>query len=503
MREIKWLQETWTKQVFYLLALLFCLQHAWATAFFGCNVFDTDQYMMWQAAIDVSQGHFYFPYFYGQAYNSMAEAWLAAPLLWVGVHVSYAVPITTGIMALTPWLIVLAICYKTQRFKEGIVVIFMASMFNSDYIILTHMSRGFIQGIFFSMLGFSLWYFGSRKPWLLGGFVFLCLFGFLQNPNTIFLFPVFVISYWQKKWLKINYLIWAALAISLTLLIKYSADIYCETHKDWLIHYSPNTSSNWNQFIKNLKNGNDYSQHIFWGDKISVIVFLLNLGLVAYLSGAWKTTLPLLVSILFTLSFMKLGDYYQSVYFSASRYFISVPLALALILAIRVRFISKKLLIFIAIASLFGLVTTNVQLISKFKHMPWRGFEAPVLTLSRAELTDLTDSLNKKAEDAEVMLVYDSYLAETAAIGCNLLKPKFKYATRYTFERRGWLKTEMDAFIPKKIIILDNYIKADSVFMQFPEAIKKTMAGTAFLISNKKKENISEMMIRWKKLPRQ
>jgi hypothetical protein len=52
---------------------------------FGFKYSDSDQAIMWNALRNYSEGEFHEPRFYGQAYNSMLEAFLAIPLYKMGV----------------------------------------------------------------------------------------------------------------------------------------------------------------------------------------------------------------------------------------------------------------------------------------------------------------------------------------------------------------------------------------------------------------------------------
>ena len=53
---------------------------------FGFRYVDDDQSIMWYGAVEMSQGRFHEPCFYGQNYNTMLEGFVAIPLLWSGIE---------------------------------------------------------------------------------------------------------------------------------------------------------------------------------------------------------------------------------------------------------------------------------------------------------------------------------------------------------------------------------------------------------------------------------
>ena len=70
---------------------------------FHFELSDVDQLIQWHAAQDYSNGIFHEPYFYGQDYGPMAEAFLAAPLVMLGLHSQFALPVISMLLSLLPF----------------------------------------------------------------------------------------------------------------------------------------------------------------------------------------------------------------------------------------------------------------------------------------------------------------------------------------------------------------------------------------------------------------
>ena len=66
---------------FIIVSIIVLAYRAWLLHIFGFVYTDSDQTIMWIGAKHYSQGLFYEPRFYGQAYNTMLEALLAVPFV--------------------------------------------------------------------------------------------------------------------------------------------------------------------------------------------------------------------------------------------------------------------------------------------------------------------------------------------------------------------------------------------------------------------------------------
>ncbi|MBL7933777.1 MAG: hypothetical protein JNL60_17875, partial [Bacteroidia bacterium] len=157
---------------------------------------DSDQPNMWLAAVDFSEGRFYEPRYYGQAYNTNMEALFAVPLLWLNVPVYYALPVVTHLIALFPLFFIGLYLYAKKRVWNAAIILGLSLCFPLGNDMLSSLPRGFVTGLFF--IGFFVT--SMLEPRKLS-FVFintlLAVLAFFASPNTLlvsapFLFFLFL-----------------------------------------------------------------------------------------------------------------------------------------------------------------------------------------------------------------------------------------------------------------------------------------------------------------------
>ncbi len=108
---------------------------------------DEDQAIMWYGAYELMHGRLHEPCFFGQAYNSCLEGWLAIPMLWGGVRYAVAVPLVTVILGLLPFLL---LAYSGWRRRQAVVAgvaLAVPLLLPTRYAMMTGMPRGFVTGI--------------------------------------------------------------------------------------------------------------------------------------------------------------------------------------------------------------------------------------------------------------------------------------------------------------------------------------------------------------------
>ena len=490
------------RNVFLLLGLLFLAQQLFILFSFSFDQFDTDQMLMWEAAMDMSKGHFYTPHFYGQQYNSMAEAFLASPFIFLGLKVYYAVPLATWLMAISPWLILLFYCNKKGLFSSGILILIFLFLLSPQYSILTHMSRGFIQGIFFTFLGLAIWWFGSKKPIHFFFLLLFALLGALQVPNNILLFPAIVILFWDKRWLTKKYLVFGGLAIFLIASIYMGIQQFYISHPENLIHGKPQVHASLDQFMKNIKSVHLLFIHLFRGEEnapFTLLVLALTIGMIS--KKYWQMGC-FLVLVLVSISVNKVADITESVFFSGGRFYMAVPLGLALFLLVRRVDIKPTVILALAFVGVgLGFIQTS-ELDHDIQTKPWRGKEAPVLSFTLDEINCACDSIQTIAKQSDALIVYDHYFVEAVSLGCPILKKDFPMSSRYRYERRPWIKFQLDAMRPKSLIIMDRFTNPDSVKTLFPDIELKWIEGQAYRMKNKEKQRVDTIMQKWNRVPR-
>ena len=153
---------------------------------FGCVYTDGDQSTFWYQAWDVSRGIFREPCLYGQAYNVAVEAWLAAPLMIVGVSAYVALPVVTAGLALLPFLVLAGMAYRHGMRWGSAMILLIPLALPVEYVVVSSLPRGFVNGIAVAAVAVVLWVFGRGK-W---AFFFAGLFaaaGLGVNPSCAIL----------------------------------------------------------------------------------------------------------------------------------------------------------------------------------------------------------------------------------------------------------------------------------------------------------------------------
>jgi len=137
-------------QLIFLFLLFFLIaDRVLSLWFFGFVYTDIDQTVMWNGAMDYSQGIFREPFFYGQDYNFMLEALLAVPLIWVGFPVYKALPIVTAVLSVVPFIALAFFFRKRNHNLWAYLSLAIPVLLPIEYNFLTTISRGIVQAHLF------------------------------------------------------------------------------------------------------------------------------------------------------------------------------------------------------------------------------------------------------------------------------------------------------------------------------------------------------------------
>jgi hypothetical protein len=178
-----------------ILALIFLDRLALARSFFFVYG-DEDQTLLWYAAQDLLHRRIPEPCFYGQAFSSCLEAYLAAPLLWLKMPPWSALPAVTMFLGLLPFLVMALAAWRRQRPALAGLALLIPLALPTRYAMLTGMPRGFVPGIALAIFP-CLWLLEPpanpslplkpRRPWRNAlrffGIGFLSVLALTINPN--------------------------------------------------------------------------------------------------------------------------------------------------------------------------------------------------------------------------------------------------------------------------------------------------------------------------------
>ena len=104
---------------------------------FGFEYTESDQAIMWQGLQDYSNGNFYEPRFYGQAYNSSLEAFCAVPLYKLGVSPHIALPFITSVFTLLPFIGISIYSYLKKNKFIALVILSIPLLMPIEYDMIT------------------------------------------------------------------------------------------------------------------------------------------------------------------------------------------------------------------------------------------------------------------------------------------------------------------------------------------------------------------------------
>jgi hypothetical protein len=108
---------------------------------------DEDQTLLWYAAQDLLHGRIPEPCFYGQAFSSCLEAYLAVPLLWAKMPPWSALPVVTIFLGLLPFLMIALAAWRRRRPGLAGLTLLIPLALPVRYAMLTGMPRGFVPGL--------------------------------------------------------------------------------------------------------------------------------------------------------------------------------------------------------------------------------------------------------------------------------------------------------------------------------------------------------------------
>lgn len=319
--------------IFLFLFLLLIIDRLITLFYFGFVYSDIDQLIMWNGATDYSNGIFHEPFFYGQPFNYMLESFLSVPLLLMKVPIYMALPITTSIVSLMPFVILSLFFYKKQKFFWAYLCLVLPVLLPLEYNFLTTMSRGFVQAHFFiPFLFIPLFYPESKKSvTLLYLASALC---FIANPSSILIiFPVFiyVLTFHIKS---ISFYLKSFCMLPIFILDFLFKDFY-KNHPERVLHDISGLEFDSQIFFESLSSSQLFENlypFVSSGSSLYLLVFIV-LTLLAYRKGMKKESL-FIVSIIFivliSLNIPKVQEPYTvenaGIFFSVSRFYLTIPL---------------------------------------------------------------------------------------------------------------------------------------------------------------------------------
>lgn len=476
--------------LFLLLLFLIILLRVFVLKDFAFKYTDSDQVLMWQGLKDYSAGEFHEPRFYGQAYNSMLESFLAVPFYKAGMPSYKALPVITSILALFPFVLISILVFLKKSTRLALLILSIPLVLPTEYSLITSLARGFITGIFlcsFACLG--MFYPKSKTAFLLC--FFLAVLGFSANANAALLaFPCLTYLFVENTRNKSFYL-FAAIGTIAGLIIHFSANYFYVIHPFYNVHAYQFTFSFSDLFASLSEPGlyfNDVTP-FFWKTGVLSLFMFFFLAFRLYRKKENKKAIivalvPFL--ILLTLGINKVHDGQNSVYFSFSRMYLAIPVLLAFILSWFHPIKDSNLFYFyllIPFAS-FGYQAATLDKIIQPAVDPlvYKGVTATKVdsVYIKCNLLNTVCAENK----VDLILIVEHDENEFYNYGCSSCVENFPNTLRPASDRRTWRYSEDENKIYHNILVIDS---KRNYTTEFP-FIKQSPANTGFyLIENNTK----------------
>lgn len=491
---------------FVVLLLLLLLSKLIALYSFGFEYTGSDDMIFWQAATDYAKGVFHEPYFYGQNYNFLLESLFAVPLLKVGVPHYIALPISTTILGVFPFIFIAAVLYKNGFSVNAFFFLVIPICLPVEYDLLTGVTRGFISGIFFcSFLVFCLLKpFDRTSFFILGVFVSI---GYIMNANSlIFSFPL-CLYLLLNNYRKISFYLVTLIAATPALLIQYFAkQFYVENpsylvHKMWELHFS--FDQFWDAF-RHLDQYFSYLTPVFWKGNWVIVLIILILGILAFKNN-WKKGVSVFLSallIFFLTGVNKVNDDIGSVFLSSVRMFLAIPLLTGLcVFLFRREFkglaIIRVLILCVGVTMLLAKVSAYPLVIEKHTKVRKLGpIAIKKLDKLREQCEQIEDWVVKNDADI-IVYVFDWRYAvpelEFYNYGCPILSEEEKLHSMMNIcDRRTWV-FEKESKISRERVLIFNHYKIDLGDLQTKMKIKVVNNDPSILLIEENDKTIKQL----------
>jgi len=302
---------------------------------FQFDIADIDQMILWHGVKDYAAGIFHEPFFYGQDYNLMVEAFLAVPLIWLGIKPQVALPIITLLLSLLPFILFGIFFLRQQNLIAATLLFAWPAFMPIEYTMIASMPRGFVSGIAVA----SLASFCLQNPSSIWSNVWLAIVAPVSLwicPNSSILLAFIVPYLWTKNWKRWQFYVLPSVMLILVFILNTAAKNFYEQSQEWRVH------SPWNAYkgvwiigaFKSMEIDamHKYLMPLLSTHGIAVLPALIMLAIIAVRKNK-PVALGLTFCVLACLAALGHSRIYSGldhVFFSYTRNWLSVPIVMAL-----------------------------------------------------------------------------------------------------------------------------------------------------------------------------
>ncbi|MBO6517648.1 MAG: hypothetical protein JJ975_13970 [Bacteroidia bacterium] len=469
--------------VFLVLRYLILIRFNW-------QFVDSDQAVNWLTAVDLSEARFYSPYFYGQFYNSILEAFCSAPWIALGLPVEKVVPLVSNLLGALPFLTLFFFFYSRSNFVLAMVTLAVATCLPIEYHLISSMTRGFMGGLVVLITGFAFVHY-SRWMFQFIGYL-LCLVSIFINPNASVVLAPFalfwIIQHKQYQSHRKPLLVGAAGFV----LIYMAFQLFKAKHPTYQIHKLWELELSWNHFTDSVLHINERLASVvpFLPNHGGILFLMLGviLTLVAVRQRS-KTSIILIVGgmgfVLLSFFVNKTTDGSTSIFFPYSRMYLGVPillvLALSQLITSRLTFKSIGVLSTLVILG-FGLQASRLN---EVVEQEVRLNSGHVQVKRIYDLCVACNELKALADENQCELMVFHSKTDEYTYGCKALHPELR-TIHPEYDRRAWTFEQEGRKVYDRVLFLDWNLSLDKLMLHQKGEISviKNVSYPAYLLEN-------------------
>ncbi len=478
---------------FGILALVILLRYLILDGF-AFRIYDSDQSIMWNAAIDYSRGIFHEPRFYGQAYSTMLEALLAVPLIWLSVPVYIALPVITTILTLLPFVLIALVARSQGKVIQACLVLAIPLFLPVEYGFLTTLARGFVPGILVASFGAIMLYYPERKK----GWFFFGLFamlGYSVNPNSFLISAPALLFLWLSNWKTRLFYRHCSAGILTGLAVHLLVSMFYILHPGNVTHQlAPFKISRYlfMDAITHLDRHLGFVTPVFGIlGAMSLILFVL-IGIILLFQNKRKEAIMAFASlglILATLSLKQVFISTDSIFFSHARFYLAIPVLLALFIPfLEIPFKRVGVVVMILTTGFFIARVQDIK--PAYTRVLAPGIDHYISIAKQEVFYIKCEQIRNFARKLNISLVVEEndYFYDFINYGCATCLKEFPATLRPACERRTWRLKEEQTTVHRNILIVDFGFRMGRELKKLDHTGVKyfNVQGFYFILGNKK-----------------
>jgi len=319
---------------FILLILLNIINRILVLEKFGFIYSDADQVMMWIGSSDFHNLEFYEPAYYGQNYNTMLEALLAAPFFKCAAPY-FILPIVTSALALLPYFLLAIVYYCKQLKVQALFALAIPLMLPLEYDFITTMPRGFVTGLFFAVIACLFVYYPNNK-WRFFFFSFLSLTALALNPNAVLLLLPCGLLFLTENYKNKSFYIQSVLGALFGAIYPFYMSYFYAHHPNYVVHelwHLRYSLANLMVGLSDLNTFFGYVTPLFWSQYVFLLMIFIAVPIIFKIQKqrVWFVISAItIVSTMLTFGIGKIYDGDGSIFLPHSRMYLAIPFMIIL-----------------------------------------------------------------------------------------------------------------------------------------------------------------------------